>query len=147
MNRQKTNVLRDAILGIVIILATSGILACILLPPYNRTRHWLEEDRKYHKNTAAINKAMGFIISAGTKEGSYHDRGMEILQVSPGGPADRAGLRARDQIKKLDYHFVKQQIVKQSGKSLVLPIERAGRHFDCTVHVPKFALPFPNVKV
>ena len=143
MNRQKTNVLRDAILGSVIILAMLGILACIFAP----IRRGLHADWQYHKNTAAINKAMGFIISAGTKEGSYHDRGMEILQVSPGGPADRAGLRARDQIKKLDYHFVKQQIVKQSGKSLVLPIERAGRHFDCTVHVPKFALPFPDVKV
>lgn len=139
-------ILREAFLSCLVILLIVCTLYAILMPTYNRTRRLIARDRQFHANTRAIENAMGFTFTAmntGEKE-SWKDDGMQILSVTPGGPAARAGLQPGDKISRVRYPVIKRLIVGFRGKSLVLPVERAGRQFDCTIAVPKFVVPFVN---
>lgn len=98
-------------------------------------------------NGRALSEALGFDYTGlYDKIGdNYVDRGTGILLVKPNGPFDKAGLK-RDDCILLNLGAVKTRFIQRRGKTVVLPVRRAGHgRFKVTVTVPRFTVPYPEL--
>lgn len=108
-----------------------------------------ETTRKSNGNEAngrAVEEALGFRSTAlyDSIGDTYVTWGTGLRLVVPNGPFDRADLKPDDHIL-LHPRTVNGVLIQQRGKTVVLPVVRAGRRGEATVTVPHFNVPHPDL--
>jgi hypothetical protein len=126
---------RKAFLGGVVALLVIGAVAALCMVAFREAFRVSAESSQDSRNKLAIEGALGFSYTG-------LDETMWILQVEPGGPFDKAGLRREDVIPMISFRFT-ASLLGSRGRTLVLPAERNGKPVRFAVKVPRFTIPHP----